>query len=530
MSHLTISLLGAPQITLAGMPVKIPTFRAIPLLAYLAITRVSQTRETLASLLWSESSLPHALASLRTTLWRIKSAGLDDWIILEHNEISLNYQKSIEIDVLDFKTKINKCTTHGHPSSQICLFCILALTEAVKLYHGEFLSGINLSKAQAFDEWRLQESEVLHILYLDALSKLVRGHRTFGDFNLAIQYAYTLLRYDRYNEDAQFDLLQLYSITGQRPAAINQYKRYKDFLSHELSIEPSEEITHLYKQILGGKVALPAPQKVKTPIFLAADIEKAAIYLSTAGVKKDEILSIYHNIFNETSRRFGGKILQKSEDSLTVLFENGQPLHCAVTIHLKIKKTDWGSTGPPNIRMVLYSTAADDEYNKNFSNVTRAASNLLAISWGGQIVFSEQTLRVLDQPTGSRFKDLGYHSLMDMKESVHVYELLHPHLPAIEHPPLQSGNPQLVNFPSLIPAFIGRETELNELNTLIESPETRIISLIGPGGVGKTRLAIQFATRIAGHFSDGVFFLSLATIQDPHLIPINRADTLQSSL
>src|SRR4030065_1539105 len=102
MPHITFSLLGPPQINLDGVPFKIPTFRAIPLLAYLAITGVSQTRETLASLLWSESSLPHALASLRTTLWRLKSGGLDDWIILEDNEISLNLEKSIEIDVLDF--------------------------------------------------------------------------------------------------------------------------------------------------------------------------------------------------------------------------------------------------------------------------------------------------------------------------------------------------------------------------------------------------------------------------------------------
>jgi DNA-binding SARP family transcriptional activator len=103
MSHLSISLLGSPKITLDGVQVKIPTFRAIPLLAYLAITGVSQTRETLASLLWSESSLPHALGSLRTTLWRLKSAGLDEWIILDHNEISLNYHKSIDIDALEFK-------------------------------------------------------------------------------------------------------------------------------------------------------------------------------------------------------------------------------------------------------------------------------------------------------------------------------------------------------------------------------------------------------------------------------------------
>src|SRR4030042_2156133 len=116
---------------------------------------------------------------------------------------------------------------------------------------------------------------------------------------------------------------------------------------------------------------------------------------------------------------------------------------------------------------------------------------------------------------------------MDNKDSVHIYELLHPHLPAFNHPPLLSGSPQSVNFPNLSPAFIGREAELNQLTALIESPDTRIISLIGPGGVGKTRLAIQFATQIAGHFSDGVFFISLASIQDPNLIPMILADTLK---
>src|SRR4030066_1640154 len=105
MSRLTISLLGPPQITLDGVPVKISTLRAIPLLAYLAITGTSQTRETLASLLWSDSTQSHALASLRTTLWRIKSAGLDGWILTENDEISLNYHKSLEIDVVDLEKR-----------------------------------------------------------------------------------------------------------------------------------------------------------------------------------------------------------------------------------------------------------------------------------------------------------------------------------------------------------------------------------------------------------------------------------------
>src|SRR4030042_3955276 len=111
MSRLSISLLGTPHIAIDGVLFKVSTHRAIPLIAYLAITRVSQTRETLASLLWSDGSLSNALASLRTTLWRLKSAGLQEWLTLDHNEISLNVQKTIEVDVMDFRAKINKCTT-----------------------------------------------------------------------------------------------------------------------------------------------------------------------------------------------------------------------------------------------------------------------------------------------------------------------------------------------------------------------------------------------------------------------------------
>jgi len=529
MPHLTITLLGPPQIAIDGVPIKLPTLRAIPILAYLAITGVSQTRETIANFLWSDEILPRALAALRTTLWRLKEPGLDDWIILERNKISLNYQKSIQVDVLDFKAKVNKCTTHGHPPSQICLYCIPALTEAVELYHGDFMSGFNLSKAQSFDDWRLQESEELNGIYLDALERLVKGHRAFGDFTLAIQYARIWSRHDRYNETAQHDLLQLYSITGQRAPAIHQYKRYKDFLSRELGISPSEELSNLHKQILAGRVSPLATQKVKTPIFLIADIDKAALLWARPGVKKDDILLKYHNIIKDTSRRFGGHILQVSEDNITVLFENGNPLHCAVTLHLKISKTDWGIADPPNIRMVLYSTATDHNNPYNFALIARAASTLLSISWGGQIVFTEQLLNLLDLPPGSQIKDLGFHTLKDTDGPVHVFELLHPHLPASEHPPLHSVSLLSTNLPTLTPSFIGREPELNELTRLIDSPECRIISLVGPGGIGKTRLAVQFATQIAERFPDGIFFISLASIEDPDLIPIILADTLKFS-
>ena len=529
MSRLSISLLGKPQIVLDGVPLAVPTARAVPLIAYLALTQASQSREILANLLWSDSNQKQALAALRTTLWRLRSAGLDDWITLERNEIALNYQRNIDIDVLNFKSLLDKCSTHGHPPGQICLYCTPALTEAVGLYHGEFMAGFNISKAPNFDDWRMQQSETLHSLHLSALERLVKCHRTFGDLNLATHYARTWLSVDRLNENATFQLLQLYSITGQRTAGIALYKHHREILTRELGIEPTDELTLLYKQVQTGQTTPLSDQKVKNPVFLIAEIENASQYWARVSDKKNEILNNNLNILRDTAHRFGGRLIQKSDENITLLFENGQPLHCAVTLHIKLRKADWGNQGPPSLRMVLYSTIVEGDTPGSFATLTRTASMLLSISWPGQVVFSDQTLRLLDMPSGSEVKDLGYHFLDNAEGSIHVYELIHPNLPQHDHPPLQSRSQQLVNVPVLSPLFIGREQELEDMEKLIRSPENRIISLVGPGGIGKTRLAIQFASEASKYFTDGVYFISLASIQDPDFVPLLVAEALKFS-
>jgi len=529
MSQLNISLLGTPRITIDEAPVKFATSRAVPLLAYLAITGNTQSRELIASLFWPESTQNQALAALRTTLWRIKSAGLAEWVNLGRNEISLNIHRNIEVDVLKYKSALDRCTTHGHPVSHVCLYCTPALTDAIDLYRGEFMAGCNISKAHNFDDWCMQQRETLEMLHLDALERLVKCHRTFGDFNLAIHYARIWLGYDRLNENAQFQLLQLYAITGQRTSGISLYKRFKELLWRELGIEPNEDITALYKQIITGRSTPVAKKKESALVFMLIDIEKAALYWTRAADKKPQLLATYNNIIKETARRFGGLIVQRSEDNITLLFENGQPLHCAVTIHLGLKKADWEKLEPPGVRMVLYAASTNTDTRVNFVSFTRSASTLLSICWEGQITFTEQTMQLLDIPAGSNIKDLGFHFLSDSEGSVHVFELLHPHLPNIDHPPLQSTAHQLVNFPIFTPPFIGREQELDELANLLSTSEERIISLIGPGGVGKTRLAIQACSQVVKFFTDGIYFIPLSSIQDPDFLPIILADVLKFS-
>ncbi|NJD59894.1 MAG: hypothetical protein C3F13_11845 [Anaerolineales bacterium] len=527
MSQLSLSLLGKPSLLLNGQPVNLPTSRGIPLLAYLAMTDIYQSREALASLLWTDNSQGHALAALRTTLWRLKGSDLKDWIGWDRNEVWLTQAQNINFDVAKFYAALERCNTHGHPLSQVCLLCTPALTDALEVYRGEFMHGSYLAKAGSFENWRTQQRDNFEMMHLGALERLVKCHRKFGDFNLAIHYARIWLAHDSLNESANAQLLQLYAITEQRTAGMSLYKHYKQLLEQEFGIAPSDEITALYKQLVRGHTTPVSKKKVLSPIFLIADIERAPIYWGSAGDHKDDLLNTYREIFKDASRRFGGTLIQKTENRITLLFENGQPLHCAVYLHLLFKKTDWGMIGPPSVRMVLYSTVLEEDNPGDFAMLTSAASSLLSISWGGQILFSESTLKLLDFPSGAKINDLGFHSLINNQAPVHIYELCHPHLPAKDHPPLLSTSQQLFNFPIFDVPFIGREEELGELHRSILLPTNRLVSLTGPGGVGKTRLAVQFAPSAVDFFPDGIYFVSFASIEDADFIPILLADALR---
>src|SRR5512145_3178927 len=103
MSYLEIDLLGPPLLRLDGRPLQVRTVKAIPLLAYLALNPGSHHRISLATLLWTELDQERAFAALRTTLWKLKKAGLDDWIEVQRDQLGLLPDRPLRLDVLDFR-------------------------------------------------------------------------------------------------------------------------------------------------------------------------------------------------------------------------------------------------------------------------------------------------------------------------------------------------------------------------------------------------------------------------------------------
>jgi Cdc6-like AAA superfamily ATPase len=120
-------------------------------------------------------------------------------------------------------------------------------------------------------------------------------------------------------------------------------------------------------------------------------------------------------------------------------------------------------------------------------------------------------------------RDLGEHRLKDLRQPRHLYQLNIEGLPT-DFPPIKSLDAVLNNLPIQLTSFVGRQQELQELQELLT--DTRLLTLTGPGGTGKTRLALQVASETVEHFRNGVFFIALAPITDSKLVASTIAQAL----
>ena len=248
MSRTTISLLGTPRIEYNGVPVEVDTRKAIALAAYLAVTEQSHTRDALAGLLWPEYNHSRARAALRRTLSSLGKARAEGWLRADRESVGLD-NDTIWVDVSRFHDLLAECKVHGHPESEVCPACLPPLTEAVALYHDDFMAGFGLRDSVAFDDWQFFQTESLRKELAGALERLARGRGALGEWEAAIAHARRWLAMDILHEPAHRMLMALYAWSDQRAAALRQYRECVRVLDQELGVTPLEETTLLYRAI-----------------------------------------------------------------------------------------------------------------------------------------------------------------------------------------------------------------------------------------------------------------------------------------
>jgi hypothetical protein len=179
---------------------------------------------------------------------------------------------------------------------------------------------------------------------------------------------------------------------------------------------------------------------------------------------------------------------------------------------------DWGAIGPLHVRMALHTGEADRRDGNYYGSTVNRCARIRAAGHGGQVLLSEPAalLALGALPNGVGLRELGRHRLKDLTEPERLFQLLAPELPDT-FPPLKTLDAQPHNLPLQLTRFIGREQQLAALAHRFAA--TRLLTLTGAGGCGKTRLALQTAAELVDDFADGVWLVDLAPLTDPALVP-----------
>lgn len=175
--------------------------------------------------------------------------------------------------------------------------------------------------------------------------------------------------------------------------------------------------------------------------------------------------------------------------------------------------------------MALHTGVAQQRDADYFGSTLNRVARLLSTGYGGQVLLYRIAYDLVRDhlPAGAGFKDLGEHRLRDLERPEHVFQLFHPDLPA-DFPALRSLEALPNNLPQQLTSFVGRETEIAQVKRLLTS--TRLLTLTGPGGSGKTRLSLQVAADILEGYGEGVWQVELAPLADAALVPQAVAQVL----
>ena len=242
-----------------------------------------------------------------------------------------------------------------------------------------------------------------------------------------------------------------------------------------------------------------------------------------------EILSRHDAILKEKINSFRGKIIKHTGDGVFAVLDEGEPPKCAIEIQKKLAEENWGKIGELRIRIGIHAGVAEKREQDYFGPAINKTARVMAIAWGGQIIITPEVKNLSKLPSNAVLKDLGLHLLKDLCEPQQIYELTYPEQKIREFPPLRSLSAHPHNLPIQTTPFFGREKELAEVIKLIENPSCRLISLVGPGGIGKTRLAIQAAAEKIEHFKQGVYFVPLNLLSSAEFLVSTIAQALKFS-
>lgn len=260
---------------------------------------------------------------------------------------------------------------------------------------------------------------------------------------------------------------------------------------------------------------------VGTVTFLMTDVEGSTRAWSTSPHDAKAALERHDRIVLEQVEKNQGYIVESGREGdsfLAVFRQASDALACALETQRSLQRESWPAGAAMKVRVAIHTGEAELRSGHYAGAPLYRCSRMLAIAHGGQVLVSGATEQLVADSLPDRvtLRDLGLHGLRDISRPEHIYQLLHPDLTG-EFPPLRSVEAERSNLPEPLTSFVGRDAELSALAKLMN--QARMVTITGPGGIGKSRLAVELARRRAGHWADGTWLVDLSPIQDPQQVP-----------
>ena len=266
-----------------------------------------------------------------------------------------------------------------------------------------------------------------------------------------------------------------------------------------------------------------------TVTLCLTDIEGSTQLLRKLSDLYADVLERHRSLLREVSEQHGGFEIDSHGDAFFAVFARSRDaVRAAIGIQRALADEEWPSGAEVRVRIGLHTGEPKLADGKYFGMDVHRTARISAAASGGQVLMSAVTRGLLiddELPEGASIRDLGSHRLRDMRYPELLFDLSIPGLPT-EFKPVRSLATQPNNLPIAPTTFVGRDKEVKRICDTLRHKATRLLTLTGPGGTGKTRLSLAVAEELLDEYPDGVFQVTLAAVTDPSLVAPTIAQTL----
>ncbi len=251
--------------------------------------------------------------------------------------------------------------------------------------------------------------------------------------------------------------------------------------------------------------------------FLFTDIEGSTVRWDRDPRAMQAVVRRHDDIMRSAIASHHGRVFKTVGDAFCSVFPRiNDALDAAVQAQRALANEDFSQVDGVRARMAIHVGAADERDGDYFGRTPNRVARLLSVGHGGQVLLSGVAAEVAaDAAPQTELRDLGEHRLKDLTVPEHIFQLLAPDLET-EFPTLKSLSVLDNNLPVQLTSLIGREQELADIRALLD--RSRLVTLCGAGGVGKTRCALQAGAEVLDAFKEGVWFVDLAPLSDGTLV------------